>query len=72
MTFLFGFALGFLLGCIVAAIAVRVRRPIGILKIDTSDPGKDLYLFELGESLDVLPNCKVISLKVEHTKISHE
>lgn len=72
MTFIFGFAIGFLTGCVLAAITIKVRKPFGTLKIDTSDPGKDLYLFELGESLDTLANEKFITLRVEHAKISHE
>lgn len=72
MAFLFWFAIGFLSGCIIAAITVKVKAPIGTLKIDTSNPGKDLYLFELGDSLNDLPSRKTVTLKVEITKISHE
>lgn len=55
--------LGFVIGVVAAIIFVSQFKD-GVLKIDTSDPDKDLYLFEV-DDLDNLSHRKQIILKVE-------
>lgn len=58
--FIIGMALGFIVACIGIVGLI-----VGVLKIDHSDPEKDLYRFEI-EDLDKLSKRKMIVLKIDH------
>lgn len=56
------FVLGILVGLIFAVI---VRPPLfGTLRIDRSNPEKDMYRFEI-DNFDDLPSYKKITLKID-------
>jgi hypothetical protein len=59
------FVAGLILGLLIGLIAWR-RPFLGTLKIDHSDPEKDLYRFEI-EDLDGLSKRRAIRLKVTNT-----
>ncbi len=56
--------LGAGLGGAIASLAQTFVQTSGTLKIDHSDPEKDLYRFEI-DDLDSLPSKKRIILKIE-------
>lgn len=63
------FVAGMLIGGIIAVIFRR--KPFGTLRIDRSNPEKDVYKLELGD-LDVLAKKKRIVLSVDsHANLSH-
>lgn len=64
--FLGGMLAGSLIGNI--ACMAYIRRTYGTLKIDHSNPEKDVYLFELGD-IDVLSKKKRIILKVDNNAV---
>lgn len=55
---------------IVVVVKVRRKSAVGILLIDTSDPGKDIYRLELGDELENLDKRKTITLKIVRGVIS--
>lgn len=59
------FLLGFVVGSIVTAVIFRLKQPCGELKIDRSNPQKDIYRFDVGD-LDKLAGKKRIVLKVNN------
>lgn len=59
------FAFGVVLGVIIASV-LKLVRTAGTLKIDCSDPKKDLYMFEI-DDLDSLSKKKRVTLKVVKT-----
>lgn len=64
--FLGGMLAGSLIGNI--ACMAYIRRTYGTLKIDHSNPEKDVYLFELGD-IDALSKKKRIILKVDNNAV---
>ena len=60
MMFIFGMVFGFVIACI-GILLLKV----GTLKIDHSDPEKDLYRFEI-EDLDKLRKRKFIVLEIDN------
>jgi uncharacterized membrane-anchored protein YhcB (DUF1043 family) len=57
---------GILIGIIAYAITTRFsKRSAGTLKIDHSNPNKDVYRFEI-DNLDALSTKKRITLKVDN------
>lgn len=63
--------LGCVCGAIIGVIIARLR-PYGVIKIDTSNPEKDLYKLEI-KDLDGLPKKKRIVLKIDtRAKLSQE
>ena len=57
---------GIIAGIITAAMAVKFsKRSAGTLKIDHSNPDKDVYRFEI-DDLDALSTKKKITLKVDN------
>lgn len=58
------FVLGLVVGSIVVNIIWNLNRSSGVLKIDRSNPEKDIYRIEL-DSLDNLSKKKRVSLKVD-------
>lgn len=58
------FVLGLVVGSIIVNIIWNSNRSSGVLKIDRSNPEKDIYRIEL-DSLDNLSKKKRISLKVD-------
>ena len=58
------FLLGVLVGVIVVSVFYRLRSISGVLRIDSSNPEKDVYRFDVGD-LDKLSNKKRIVLKVD-------
>jgi hypothetical protein len=67
------FAIGVLIGCVLTAIIFWIKS-VGSLRIDTSDPDDEPYLFlELSKSIDVVCRKRHIMLKV-NTKsfVPHE
>ena len=64
MTFLFGMFTGFFIASLISFICFCFMAR-GTLKIDHSDPEKDLYRFEIGE-LDGLSKKMRVILIIEH------
>lgn len=70
MEIYFAFMLGIMVGLIIAFM-IRPRM-LGTLKIDHSNPEKDIYRFEI-EKFDDLSKSKRITLKVDHkADLSHD
>lgn len=58
--------------CAVCLIMIRSQRASGTLKIDHSNPEKDVYRFEI-DDLSKLDNKSRIVLKIDHdAKLSQE
>lgn len=64
MTFLFGMFTGFFIASLISFICFCFMAG-GTLKIDHSDPEKDLYRFEI-DDLDDLSKKKRVILSIEH------
>ena len=63
---------GFVVGLLMDVIVRLLERPAGVLKIDCSNPEKDVYRFEI-DDLDSLHKKKRIVLKIDNVAaISHE
>lgn len=63
---------GFVVGLLMNGIVRLLERPAGVLKIDRSNPEKDVYRFEI-DDLDSLHKKKRIVLKIDNdVAISHE
>lgn len=59
------FLAGFLCGFAVSCIKLSRKEPVGDLRIDTSDPDDNPYLFlELSKDLNFVRRKKYITLKV--------
>lgn len=66
------FLIGVCIGSIVTRIILDIRATSGVLKIDHSNPEKDIYRIEF-ESIDKLSKIKRVILKVDnHADLSHE
>lgn len=66
------FLLGVVTGIIITSIICRFRSKDGILRIDHSDPEKDVYRFDVND-LDSLSKKKRIVLKVDnHAELSQK
>lgn len=61
--FWFGFIVGVLAYIILSAIVKHIRTTTGVLKIDKTNPEKDLYRIEL-DDLDVIEKKKCVELAV--------
>lgn len=59
------FLLGIAVGSIVTNIAWRKRASSGVLRIDWSNPERDVFRLELKDDLDTLSTRKRIMLKVD-------
>ena len=66
MTLFLVYVCGVLVGSIFTVIYIKFVGASGMLKIDTTNPEKESYLFEI-ESLDKLKKQKYVWLKVKHT-----
>lgn len=64
------FAFGVLAGVIITGIIIVFAKNDGVLRIDTSNPEKDVYRLEI-DNLDILPRKKIITLRVVKTHDSH-
>lgn len=64
--FIYGLLAGSLIGNIVCF--AYIRNTFGTLKIDHSNPEKDVYLFEIGD-IDSLRKKKRIILKVDNNAV---
>lgn len=64
MEFMF-FTAGVLVGSIIYAIIQGVSMAHGTLRIDHSDPEKDVYRLEIGD-LDKLNKKHYVELKIDH------
>lgn len=64
MEFVF-FTAGVLVGSIIYAIIQGVSMAHGTLRIDHSDPEKDVYRLEIGD-LDKLNKKRYVELKIDH------
>ena len=63
----FWMSVGIFIGSIVTNIVMCFRTRWGILKIDSSNPEKDIYRFEISDKeLDGLTKAKRIMLRIEH------
>lgn len=60
------YIIGVISGIVACMIAQKFRKTIGTLKIDMSDPEKDVYRLEI-DNLDAIPNMKYIRLRVDTT-----
>ena len=56
---------GFIFGMVITLIVVLSKTANGILKIDHSNPEKDVYRIELGD-LDKLSKKKVVMLTIDN------
>ncbi len=67
--------LSFILGIVFGIVIVCIwflTRVVGKLKIDHSNPEKDLYRFEI-DDLDKLSKRKMVILKIDHrADLSHD
>lgn len=64
--------MGVIVTGVFSAILVKVRTSYGTLKIDHSNPEKDIYRFDVND-LDGLSNKKRITLKVDnHADLSQK
>ena len=54
------------LGGLILGVLISHKRPDGKLKIDTSDPEKDLWSLELTAPLDDISKSHFLTLKVEN------
>lgn len=62
-------AVGVIIGSIVSNILFLITtRASGILKIDQTNPEKDLYSIEILDDLDKLPRKRRIVLKIKSVK----
>ena len=59
------FIIGAIIGAIIYAVMQKIFVAHGILRIDHSDPEKDLYRFEI-ENLDKLNKRSYVELKIDH------
>lgn len=59
------FIIGAIIGVIIYAVMQKIFVAHGILRIDHSDPEKDLYRFEI-ENLDKLNKRSYVELKIDH------
>lgn len=59
------FLIGTVIGSIVSNIIFYIRTGSGTLRIDHSNPDKDLYRFEI-DDLDKLDSQKKVLLKIDH------
>lgn len=57
--------IGCLFGAIVTHLYYYANRAHGVLRIDHSDPNKDLYRFEI-DDLDKLNGKTYVELKIDH------
>ena len=59
------FVLGFVLAILIDVVKRLILKPHGTLRIDHSNPEKDIYRFEIN-NLDSLDKKKRIVLKIDH------
>lgn len=59
------FVLGFVLAILIDVVERLILKPHGTLRIDHSNPEKDIYRFEIN-NLDSLDKKKRIVLKIDH------
>lgn len=59
------FIIGVIIGAIISKLIARRRVKVGVLRIDRSDPEKDLYKIEL-EDLEKLKYVKEVVLKIDN------
>lgn len=58
--------IGFVIGCVISNIIFFIRHSfVGTLRIDHSNPEKDVYRFDIND-LDKLNNKNRIILKIDH------
>lgn len=57
--------LGAACGLIISTLIRRMRKPDGTLRIDHSNPGKDLYRFEI-DNLDLLDKKQRVMFTIDH------
>jgi hypothetical protein len=65
LTIIFWMTLGAFVCAITANIIEHVQSARGVLRIDHSNPQKDLYLFEIDE-IEKLNKKKCVILKIDH------
>lgn len=56
---------GIIVGCVIMHFVHKIQSKAGILRIDHSNPEKDIYRFEI-EDLDSLASKKYVVLKIDH------
>lgn len=72
LTIIFWMTLGAFICAITANIVDRMQSATGTLRIDHSNPQKDLYLFEIDE-IEKLDKKKRVNLKIDHNaKLSQD
>ena len=58
--------IGFVIGCVISSIIFFIRYSfVGILRVDHSNPEKDIYRFDIND-LDKLNKKNRIVLKIDH------
>ena len=72
LTIVFWMTLGAFICAITANVVDRIQSATGTLRIDHSNPQKDLYLFEIDE-IEKLDKKKRVNLKIDHNaKLSQD
>ena len=72
LTFVFWFVLGAFVSALGSCIIDRIRSARGVLRVDHSNPQKDLYLFEI-DDIEKINKKKYVNLKIDHNaKLSHD
>lgn len=59
------FVAGVVLGLLIMAVVYKFQTIAGILKIDHSDPEKDVYRLDIAD-LDKLDKKRRVALKIDH------
>ena len=57
---------GFFLGLLIESVIIRIKKKDGTLRIDTTNPEKDIYRLEI-DNLDVIPKQNQLVLRVDST-----
>ncbi len=65
LTLVFAFVLGVFIDTLATYVYNCVRSARGVLRIDHSNPQKDLYLFEI-DDIEKLGKKKYVNLKIDH------
>ena len=64
MEFIFGYVLGAIVGIVI--YRTWFCRPVGTLRIDRTNPEKDVYRFEIDYNLDDLAFKKRITIRIDN------
>ena len=66
MEIVVAFLIGVIVGCVITAIWEECRTAHGVLRIDHSDPEKDVFRFDLTDQLDQLEAKTRVAFKIDN------